>query len=126
MKINVLSLAALLVMSCAAPPPDPAPRQPDEELSGRVAGAPERCVLIQSGEGLRISESDPHTLLYGHGKTIWANNLGGECSLSSNDILVAEPIAPYHCRGDLIRSFDRISRMQGPACVLRDFVPYTR
>jgi hypothetical protein len=28
--------------------------------------------------------------------------------------------------GDLVRSFDRLIRIQGFACVLGDFVPYTR
>jgi hypothetical protein len=27
---------------------------------------------------------------------------------------------------DLVRSFDRLSRIPGSACVLGDFVPYTR
>jgi hypothetical protein len=83
-------------------------------------------VLIQAGEGLRLSESGSHLLLYGNGRTIWANDLGGECAISPNDILITEPLAPYYCRGDLVRSLDHISRIPGPACRLGDFVPYTR
>jgi len=30
------------------------------------------------------------------------------------------------CRGDIVRSFDRLSKIPGPSCVLNDFVPYTR
>jgi len=39
---------------------------------------------------------------------------------------VTEPIGSQYCRGDIVRSFDRQSRIPGPACILGDFVPYTR
>lgn len=124
MRIRVILLAAMLG-ACAAPPPDFAPRQAFE-LVGRVAGAPQRCVLIQSGASLRVSDGDRHTLVYGSGRTIWANHLGPHCGFGSGDVLVTEPFGSYYCRGDLVRSFDPYSKIPGPACILSDFVPYTR
>jgi hypothetical protein len=126
MRRSIAFPAALLAISCAASPPSPAPRQLPNELAGRIAGKPERCVLIQAGEGLRFSEGDSQTLLYGNGRTVWANDLGPHCTISPNDILINEPLAPYYCRGDLVRSLDHISKIPGPACVLGDFVPYRR
>jgi hypothetical protein len=118
------ALLALATIACAAPQPEPS-RQP-VELSGRTAGAPEHCVIIRQAEALRISDTDRHTLLYGSGKTIWASRLGPACSFRLDDVLVTEPFGSHFCRGDIVRSFDRFSRIPGPACVLGDFVPYTR
>jgi hypothetical protein len=123
MKLRVL-IVGLLLASCAVPQPQ-AEQGPPRELAGRSAGAPQRCALINGLDALRVSDTDRHILLYGGGRTIWANSLG-QCALRSEDVLVTEPIGAYYCRGDLVRSFDRISRTPGPACVLGDFVPYTR
>lgn len=119
-----LALLALVVGSCAAPQPEPS-RAP-VELAGRSAGPPERCVLIQQSESLRVSDTDRHTLIYGSGRRLWANRLGPQCGFGLDDVLVTEPLGSYYCRGDLVRSFDRLSRIPGPACVLGDFVPYPR
>jgi hypothetical protein len=124
MKLRVAAFA-VLIGSCAVPQPALAPGQ-SRDLVGRIAGAPQRCVPIQQATALRISADDRHTLVYGSGRTIWANHLGPGCGFGSGDILVTEPFGSYYCRGDLVRSIDSMSRIPGPACVLGDFVPYTR
>jgi hypothetical protein len=121
-----VALLALALGSCAAPQPDYSQRGPPKELAGRSAGAPQRCALITPTDALRVSDNDRHTLLYGSGRTVWANRLSPQCGFGSDDVLVTEPIGSYYCRGDLVRSFDRLSRIPGPTCVLGDFVPYTR
>jgi len=113
---------ALALASCVAPASVPEQRQA-QELIGRIAGKSEHCVIFVPQSTLRISDGDRHTLLYGTGKTIWANNLG-QCRFGLDDILVTEPLGSRHCRGDIVRSFDRISHIPGPTCVLSDFVPY--
>jgi hypothetical protein len=124
MKFRIV-FAALLLGSCAVPQPNPEQQGPPRELAGRAAGAPKRCALINGLDALRVSNNDRHTLIYGNGGTIWANHLG-QCGFRSDDVLVTEPIGAYYCRGDLVRSFDRLSRIPGSACVLGDFVAYTR
>ena len=114
----------LCVVSCAPPPAGGPPGQP-LGLAGRTAGAPQRCVIIQPAEAFRVSQSDRHTLLYGSGRTIWANHLGAGCGFDSSLTLVSQPIGSSHCRGDLVRSFDSFTRIPGPSCVLGDFIPYT-
>jgi hypothetical protein len=123
MKTRALVLAMLLE-SCTAPQPGPASGQ--SELAGRVAGKPERCVLIERDEALRVDEGNRHTLLYGHGGRIWANHLAPNCGFNRGDVLVIKPIGSDYCRGDFVRSFDPVSRFPGASCVLGDFVPYTR
>jgi hypothetical protein len=119
---SVAILLSFATAAFAAPQPASSP----SELAGRVAGRPERCTLIQAGEALRASDSDPHLLLYGRGRTIFANRLAPTCTINFNDILVTDPIGPYYCRGDLVRSIDRVNKVPGAACKLGDFVPYTR
>jgi hypothetical protein len=125
MRLAILVIAAAAA-GCAAPQPYPEARQA-AELIGRTAGAPQRCVPIQQGSGLRIAEGDGHTLVYGSGRTIWASHLGPGCSFRQGDILIVEPFgSSSNCRGDIIRSMDAVSHMPGPSCVLGDFVPYSR
>jgi hypothetical protein len=119
------NLLVLALCACAAPQPLAPQRQP-VELADRHAGVPQQCVTELGTEPLRVSETDNHVLLYGRGKTIWANELGPPCGFSINDTLVTRPIAGRYCRGDVVGSFDRMSRIPGPSCVLNDFVPYTR
>jgi len=124
MRIRLIGVAAIFA-TCAAAQPVAAPVP---ELNGRVAGPPVTCVRVSStSKSLRPSRVNGHVLLWGSGKTIWANQLRGSCGYNrDNDVLVLEPSTSSLCRGDFVRSFDRSSRIPGPTCVLKEFVPYTR
>jgi hypothetical protein len=124
MRVPITILGALLA-GCAAPPPEAGSRHATE-LVGRVAGAPQRCLLIDPSTGLRVSDGDRHTLVSMSGKTLWGNYLGPGCGFGPNDILVFEPTGREYCRGDLVRSIDRYSKIPGPSCPLGDFIPYSR
>ena len=123
MKLRPAFLA-LLLGSCAAPQPEAERQGPPIELAGRAAGAPRNCAMLNQLDSLRVSQNNRHTLIYGSGRTIWANQVG--CGFGYDDILVTEPTGSQLCRGDIVRSFDRNSRIPGPACVLGEFIPYTR
>ena len=116
---------AILLGACAVAPPASAPG-PLTELGGRVAGVPQRCISLNPADALRTAENDRHVLFYGSGRTIWVNRLGPACGFGRDDILVIEPMGSSLCRGDLVRSVDRYSRIPGPACVLGDFVAFSR
>jgi hypothetical protein len=125
MRIRMLlSIVAVTAASCATPSAIPGPRQASE-LAGRVAGPAQHCVQITPMDTIRLSQTDPQTLVYGSGKTVWANDLGS-CRMRQGDILITEPLGSRHCRGDIVRSMDSVSRIPGPTCVLGDFVPYSR
>lgn len=125
MKLR-LALIAFALSSCAAPQPRGDTQGPPSELVGRTPGRPQQCVLIQRMDSLRVADNNRHTLLYGSGRTVFANNLARECTFGWDDILVTEPVGSQYCRGDIVRSFDRQSKIPGPSCVLSDFIPYTR
>jgi len=124
MRVGILSFA-LLIASCAAPQPGAERGGPPIELAAAVPGAAQRCLTLSPVSSLRVSENDPHTVLYGSGRTIFANHLG-QCRFGRNDVLVMEPTGSQLCGGDIVRSFDRDSHIPGPSCVLGDFVPYKR
>jgi hypothetical protein len=115
---------AMLLGSCTAAQPGAPPGQ--SELAGRVAGAPQRCVLVERGEALRVDEANRHVLLYGHGRRVWANHLAPNCGFNRGDVLLVRPIGSSYCKGDLVRSFDPVSRFPGSSCYLGEFVPYSR
>ena len=123
MRIAFVSLAAALA-GCTSPPPS-ASNAPIAEIAGRIAGPAQRCVTLTQSEGLHAANRS--TLAVRTGKTVWINQMQEGCSgFGQWDVLVTEPIGSYHCRGDLVRSFDRYSRIPGPACVLGDWAPYRR
>lgn len=124
MKIRIAAFA-LFLGSCVAPQPGTERQGPPIELAGRVPGPPRHCVMLNQIDSLRVSETDRHTLIYGNLRTIWANNLG-QCRFGNDDILITEPTGSQLCRGDIVRSVDRVGHIPGPTCVLGDFVPYTR
>lgn len=124
-RFGIILLMAL--PGCAAPAPNAAPTaEPVQELIGRIAGAPQRCVPIERSEGLRIDSGNPATILYGRNKIIWVNRVAGGCAFKYGDTLVAEPVRGSFCRGDLVRSFDPVSKVPGATCIFDDFIPYTR
>ena len=123
MRTAFIALAATLA-GCTAPPPV-ASNAPIAEIAGRVAGPAQRCVVTTQSEGLQAVNRN--TLVYRNGSKIWVNQLQGGCGgFGRWDVLVTEPIGTQYCRGDLIRSFDPVSKIPGPSCRLGDFVPYTR
>jgi hypothetical protein len=123
MRLQIVLLAAILG-SCGAPPPI-APPRPVAELVGRTPGPAKDCVPIRTTENLHVAD-DQSTLIYGSGKTIWVNALGPTCRFGFNDIPIFEPTVSSYCRGDIVRTVDRLSHIPGPSCVLGPFVPFTR
>jgi len=124
MRVRLTCILALLAAGAMAPPASaPAPIR---ELNGRVAQPAVNCVRLQSHQSLRTPDSNRNALLYGSGNTIWLNQLAPGCTYGNNDVLVTEPTGSTLCRGDIVRSFDRLSRIPGPTCVIGEFVPYNR
>lgn len=124
MRQTALMLAAALG-SCTAAPPPPAGNAPIPEIAGRIAGPAQRCVLTEQGVGLHIANRN--TLTYRSGKTIYVNQVQGNCGgYSQWDTIVVEPIGTQYCTGDLVRSFDPVSKIPGPSCRLGEFIPYTK
>lgn len=122
MKPLILGTAALLA-GCTVPPPPTSPTA-IPELTGRVAGAPKRCVTFEQRESLRIA--GPHTLTYRDGRTIWVNSVPDCSPFRFSDLLVTEPVGTQYCSGDIVHTRDNQTFIPGPSCRLNAFVPYTK
>ena len=118
----------LLLAACVSGPSDPDRREEDalaRQLSGRVAGAPVRCVSAPPSSDFRAIGGS--TFAMTRGDTIWVNRPGGECpGFNSWSTLLVESQSGQYCRGDHVRPLDLGSTIAGPICVLGDFVPYRR
>jgi hypothetical protein len=119
----IVPVTIALLAGCTAPPPTQTTAS-IPELSGRIAGTPQRCITFEQGESLRIA--GPHSLVYGNGRVVYLNPVPQCSTLRSSDVLVLEPIGSRYCRGDFVRTRDSVSGLPGPGCRLGDFVPYTR
>jgi hypothetical protein len=124
-------IAAAAVGACNAVPPQPPSPQAEmklrQELAGRVAGEPRRC--LPRGRSHNVSAIGD-TLLFRDGSRIWlSRSEGGGCDEleASNYTLVTRSYGPGRtCSGDLGRVVDLTSDTMVGVCVLGPFVPYTR
>ena len=97
----------------------------DRHLGGKVAGEPVSCLPSRTSDQT-IRVSDPVLLYRASGRLVYKNELRGRCPglARDNDIIVSRVHGAGPCRGDIITLVDRATGMQGPSCVLGDFVPY--
>ena len=125
MRALVLIVPALLAAGCMRPL-SPSGSTVAEEIAGRAAGPPQSCISSSPQEGLRVL--DAATLAYGHGRTIYVNNLGAACpGLEPTGTLIVEPgLGGQYCRGDHVRGREMGAIISGPTCILGDWVPYRR
>lgn len=125
MKIGTAIVAAALagVVVAAQSGPVGGDKGPSE-LSGRTQGKAQRCVGAISATPFRVAESNPHLLLYGEGKTIWASDLGPGCAFPDTGVVNPEVAASFYCKGDFVRAAGLLNLLPGHHCVLGNFVPY--
>lgn len=125
MRTAFIAAAVAALTGCTAPPAPAANNTPIAAIEGRVAGPPQRCVLTEQGTGL--TPVNRNTVTYRSGKTVWVNQMQGTCGgFRQWDVMVIEPIGTQYCAGDLVRSFDAVSKIPGPTCRLGEFIPYTK
>jgi len=120
----LMPIAAATIIASCSPAAPPSVGTVAEETVGRVAGPPQSCISSQPQAGLRILSLS--TVAYGHGRTIYVNNLGAACpGLEPTATLIVEPgLSGEYCRGDRIRGLEQGANIAGPTCLLGDWVPY--
>lgn len=128
MKISIrtatLGFATMIVASCTPPPQSSQPAFL-RLVEGRTAGAPQACVRHSMGEAMVAADSG--TLVFTSGATVYVNHLGLSCpNIGPLNTLIVEPSSDQYCRGDRVRGLDPLASIPGPACLLRDWVPYRK
>lgn len=101
-------------------------RRVDAALAGLTPGTPTSCL---SGIDRRDAKTRTigSTVLYSVSRNrVFRNDMGGNCNLSGDPILVTATPSDNLCRGDIVQLIDRTSRFPMGSCAYGDFVPYTR
>jgi hypothetical protein len=96
-------------------------------LAGLTPGQPRSCINLSD---LRMANSETYgdTILYRVSRgLIYRNDTSGGCfGLSHDDIIVTNSIGSQMCRGDIVHTVDRGTRMSSGSCVFGDFVVYRK
>ena len=125
--------AAVAVLAACSTAPAGQERSPQaskelaDELAGRVAGPPQRCITTY--RTTRVHAIDDWTIVYDQGSTIYVQNPRGGCPGigSGDDILVTQQVGTAQiCDGEIARTIDRTARVEHGGCVFGPFVPYTK
>ena len=126
-------ISAAIILAACSTTASQQTRSPQAEadlakaLAGRVAGTPVRCIPTYRADDMQII--DDWTILFKDGSTIYLQNPRGGCPGigSHRNVLVSRPMPSNQlCSGDIQQLFDPVSRIGGGACVLGEFVPYTK
>jgi hypothetical protein len=118
-------LLGLVLADCTQPGASPR-GQLAQQLANRTAGPPQACVVAQSGRNLVAT--DPATIVYDTGSTIYVNRLAASCPglRELSTIVVLSSTGGQYCRGDRFRAREQGSAIPEPQCLLGDWVPYRR
>ena len=120
MQVAGVAIAAM-VAGCAPSGPAASPG-PLPELAGRTAGPPQSCVRNDQAMSVHLNGD---ALIFSSGRTVWLN--ANRCpGVTDSDLPIFEPSGSQYCRGDIVRTVDRLAHIPGPSCVLGDFTPYIR
>jgi hypothetical protein len=130
MRILMLAVAATGLAACetADSPPDARSayqqRTYDREITGKVAGRPEKCLPLQRSNDMVVIDDD--TILYRDGRTTYLNRPLGSCNMLGRGsyALVTRSTGSALCRGDIANVVDASTGVTVGSCALGDFVPY--
>lgn len=130
-QILIAAIVGTAATACTqVGPTGPTPREMAElarELSGRIAGPPQRCI-----DGFRTtgrSQVIGPNILYEEGRTLWVNHTSGGCESAGRAgyILVTEQRGTSeYCRGDIVKVVTTNGGMFAGSCGFGDFVPYRK
>lgn len=114
-------IAAILALPLTAASADKSP------LAGRVAGAPQRCIMLRQTEGLTIADRDM-ILFRESGRRIYRATPIGRCGQLQpfNTLILNLYSGNTVCENDRFRVLSSGTSIPGPYCRFGKFVPYDR
>jgi hypothetical protein len=131
-RLTHLTLLAAVLVPLSAAPASNARREATrlandakitKALANLTPGAPVPCISLATPMSSSLYGG---TILYRNsGRLTYRNDTRGICG-SRDDILVTRSWGSQLCRGDVVRTVDRLSGFHTGSCVLGDFVPYRR
>jgi hypothetical protein len=131
MRLLLAAFAGLILVAASEPAGLPrtaeAQARLDKWLGGRVPGEAQIC--LQSNKTNSPVGIDDRTLLFRDGPRIWRSELkgGNNCGdFGPRRALMAENHTMRLCSGDTVYIIDMNDGSGVGACMLGDFVPYTK
>lgn len=114
-------IAAILALPLTAASADKSP------LAGRVAGTPQRCIMLRQTEGLTIADRDM-ILFRESGRRIYRATPVGRCGQLQpfNTLILDLYSGNTVCENDRFRVLSSGTSIPGPYCRFGKFVPYDR
>ncbi|HEX9954288.1 MAG TPA: hypothetical protein VGB48_03620 [Allosphingosinicella sp.] len=125
--IPTLLVAAAMIMPVAgqAAPRKAPEAQLQDEIAGKVEGAPVDCIDTSHIRSTRVI--DKTAIVYEVGRVTYVNRpASGARSLDQWDTLVTETHSSQLCSRDTVKLFDSSTRMQTGLVLLGKFVPYRK
>ena len=126
----IAAAGAAVLASCSTSPQVPASLQSQhklqQELAGRVAGAPMGCIPRHQARDMIVV--DDNTILFKRGSVIYRNDPPGGCNGLGGgfNTLVTRSSGSGTCSGDIATVSNTTTGTVVGSCSLGEFVPYTR
>jgi hypothetical protein len=98
----------------------------DRALAQLTPGASQSCLNDIDRRNARTQIVGSTILYRVRRNSVVRNDMGGNCNLSGDPILVTATPSTSLCRGDIVQLVDRTSRIPVGSCAYGDFVPYTK
>lgn len=96
-----------------------------DEIKGLTPGAPVNCISANTGNGPQIIDKD--TVLYREGRTVYRNELVGQCrGLEPGNTMIVEINGGQICHNDKFRVVEPGQSIPGPYCRFGKFTPYRK
>lgn len=128
MRRGMFMVLAVLTCVGASPAADKGGDEPllAKALSGYVAGAPVSCIAQFRSKFSTKTIGNAIVYKFFNGQ-VYVNHTSGGCASSGlSKTLVTDSTVTQICRGQIVRTVDVFSGVEGNACTLGDFIPYSR
>jgi hypothetical protein len=126
LALAALSSSALAARPTAAELEQRRAAQLEKLLAGKVAGKPLGCITLTRNLSSQIVDETAIVYRESASKMFVNKPVAGCASLRSGNTIVTRTPTDRLCSGDIARVVDLQTRFEGGACILGDFIPYTR
>ena len=130
----IVSLAAIGLLGTAVIAASPAQEERaakeaaalEKAIAGKVAGKPVSCISLRDID--RSQNIGENAIIYRISTNrFYVNKPRGGCSgLRDGRALITRSPTDRLCSGDVARVVDLTLGFEGPACILGEFIPYTK
>lgn len=124
MRLPLIAFSLLLPLALGGATQQPLDPELQKRLAGRIAEPPQECMTQTQLDGPAVF---PGGIVYGTGKRVYLNRLGGGCTtLREGDAVRIDVLGGQICKGDIVTPFDPVSRIVRASCIMGSFEPLVK